>query len=254
MNNNYEENNIIEGEFNVVSETTLNETDKFSRKIRIDPKKVNIVYVFLALNIIVWIAMSLFGMIFRLSINHQLIIFGAKVNVLIAHGEVWRLVTAMFLHVNLLHLFFNSYALFLYGPYVEKLYGKVKFVIIYLLSGILGTIFSYMFNPNPAAGASGAIFGLLGSILFLRTNQKELFRMMFGPGLILIVVLNLMYGIFQPGIDNWGHIGGLVGGYALAFALGTYRDNSMTYQKVLVWIALGLIVAFSFWLGITKYV
>ena len=248
MDKNKDMNEPIEGEYQVLGETDVREADTMNtfRKIKLDPHKVFVTHIFLAANIVIWLIMSLFGWLYDLSVTNQLVLFGAKVNSLIAQGQAWRLLSAMFLHVNLIHLFFNSYALFIYGPIVEKIYGRARFVAIYLVAGLIGTLLSYLFNPHPAAGASGAIFGLMGSLLYLRQHRKDFFQRMFGPGLIMIIIINLMYGVTQPGIDNWGHMGGLAGGYVIGNALGLYGEKLIVGKKILIWFA----VIFAIFLGL----
>src|SRR5437763_8497324 len=120
-------------------------------------------YVFFAINIAVFVLMALAGG----STNEAtLMAFGVKSNAEIAKGQWWRFVTPIFIHIGLLHLFFNSYALWIVGPQVEKLYGSGRFVILYVLTGVAGVYGSYAYHPDTiSAGASGAIFGLFGVLL-----------------------------------------------------------------------------------------
>lgn len=153
----------------------------------------------------------------------QVLEFGAKDNVSILAGQVWRLVTPVFLHAGLAHLGVNMYSLFALGPPVERFFGAPRMLALYLLSGISGVVFSLAFNPYPSVGASGAIFGLLGALaMFL-----YLHRGLFGPAggmqlqqLIIVGALNLVYSAANPGIDLWGHIGGLLAGAACAAYFG----------------------------------
>jgi rhomboid protease GluP len=147
---------------------------------------------------------------------------GAKFNELVAAGETWRLFTAMFLHIGVLHLLFNLYALNALGPLVEGYFGHVRFLAIYLLAGLYGSLASYAFSPAASAGASGAIFGLAGAttVYFLRYRDN------FGArgrailqNMLVVLAVNLVFGFVAPGIDNWGHMGGLVGGVVLAAGL-----------------------------------
>lgn len=234
MDSKYTKDEFIEGEYKVIEEREVErpEAESKSSNIIFSPEKIVLSYALFGINIAIWILMSLFGMILGLSVSEQLNLFGAKVNELIIAGQYWRLITPMFLHVNMVHLFFNSYALYIYGPIVEKLYGRPKFLLIYLLSGTFGTFLSFLFNPSPAAGASGAIFGLMGAILFLRQYKKNFYRRAFGPGLVMIIAINLIFGLTQPRIDNWGHIGGLIGGYALGSLLGLYGDKVTDRRKI----------------------
>lgn len=248
--------NIIEGEYEVIEERDAEEvyTRRKNKFIYTDTKPPYVTYTILVINIVAWILMSFTGVIMGWNQSTQLLYFGAKINQLIVQGEYWRLFTAMFLHVGLLHLFFNSYALYLYGPAVEKLFGKLKFSLVYVVSGLMGSLLSYLFSPNPAAGASGAIFGLMGSLLYFRKEKRSLFQRIFGPGLLMIIGINLIYGFIQPGIDNWGHIGGLLGGFLTGNALGLYREKDKKYgKKALLWMLIIAIFVLGLAYGRVKY-
>ncbi len=186
--------------------------------------------VFLAINIVIWLAMMVLSalrgggiLVGSLSVSTEVLIaFGAKVNLLIAAGQFWRLITANFLHVSLLHLAFNSYALWQLGPEVERLYGPRRFWVIYLLTGVFGATASYAWGGALSAGASGAIFGLVGVLLAYFLRHRALFGQRgraYLSNMLFIVVINLFIGFSSPGIDNWGHIGGLVAGFLLGYGL-----------------------------------
>jgi rhomboid protease GluP len=177
-----------------------------------------------------------------------LIPFGAKLNYLIqTKHQWWRFVTPMFLHVNVLHLAVNMYSLWIVGPYVEKLYGSAKFVVFWVLTGVAGVVGSYLtVRPGLAvgpiarfvfksadsasAGASGALFGLVG-VLFVfgikfRHELPEGFRRAFGTGLLPMIMLNLFIGYMGRGfIDNAAHLGGLVSGAMLALVVDYRRPG-----------------------------
>jgi rhomboid protease GluP len=156
-----------------------------------------------------------------------LVAFGAKRNDLLRDGDWFRLVTPIFIHAGLIHLLSNSYALWVVGPQVEKLYGSARFLLIYLLAGIGGVAGSFLGQeifdrPNvPSVGASGAIFGLFGVLaVFGYRYRHELpaaFRRAFGAGILPVIVINLFIGFSIPFIDNSAHIGGLIAGAALTF-------------------------------------
>jgi rhomboid protease GluP len=152
-----------------------------------------------------------------------LVQLGAQVNVLVAAGQYWRLVTAMFLHIGVMHLAFNVYALFILGRDIEGFYGHLRFAAIYFVSGLAGNVAYYAIGPNGvSAGASGAIFGLIGAeIAFLVSNRALFgsFRKQRLLNLAFLVVINLAFGFMGQGINNLAHIGGLVAGLALGFAL-----------------------------------
>ncbi|MGA9533565.1 MAG: rhomboid family intramembrane serine protease [Anaerolineales bacterium] len=151
-----------------------------------------------------------------------LLAVGAKSNADIMHGQIWRLLTPIFLHVGLLHIGVNMYSLYIIGPAVERPFGSARFTAIYFLSGVGGVASSLAFSQQRSAGASGAIFGLLGALAgFLYIHRSVFGQAASGQlrQIVFVALLNLAIGL-SPGIDNWGHIGGLLVGIALAFLLG----------------------------------
>jgi rhomboid protease GluP len=154
---------------------------------------------------------------------------GAKVNQAILNGQIWRLVTPIFLHIGLLHIGVNMYSLYIIGPPVERLFGWPRMLVTYMLSGVAGVAFSLAFSPVASAGASGAIFGLLGALggfLFLHRGLLGRAGSLQLRQIVLVAVLNLAIGL-SPGIDNWGHLGGLLAGLALAYTIGPRFEASM---------------------------
>lgn len=147
---------------------------------------------------------------------------GMKVNALIEQGEYWRLFTPMLLHGGLLHIGFNMYALSAIGPELERFFGRARFFLLYLLGGFAGNVLSMAFTEANSLGASTAIFGLLAAQgVFIYQNQA-----LFGPRgrailnrVLQLAVINLIIGL-QAGIDNWGHVGGLIGGLAYTWFAG----------------------------------
>ena len=126
----------------------------------------------LAINVLVFLAMTALGGSENVGI---LILFGAKYNPAIVAGQYWRLLTACFVHIGLIHLLFNSYALYSFGREVERRYGRTRFLALYLLSGVAGSTASFVGSPRLAAGASGAIFGLLGATIAYFATYREQF-------------------------------------------------------------------------------
>jgi rhomboid protease GluP len=178
-----------------------------------------VTYVLLAINVLVFLAMTVAGGSRNTAV---LIWFGAKDNALITQGQVWRLLTSIFLHIGPLHLFFNSYALFIFGVEVERVYGSARFLAIYLLAGLYGSLVSFALGPNLSAGASGAIFGLLGVMVAYFRRHRETFgergrqHLM---SLLGVAGFNLVLGFTLPGIDNLAHLGGLASGAILGWLL-----------------------------------
>ena len=201
-----------------------------------------------------------------------LLAFGAKTNYLIGYDhEYWRLVTPVFIHVNLPHVLINMYSLWVIGPWVEKLYGSAKFVVFWVVTGIAGVVGSYLTyfpgshpgvissfliknHDDPSAGASGALFGLVG-VLFVfglkyRRELPEGFKRAFGAGMLPIILLNLGIGFVGRNIiDNAAHMGGLFSGAALA-AVVSYKRPGQSASVTIAWrigqIAALLLVALSF--------
>jgi membrane associated rhomboid family serine protease len=146
--------------------------------------------------------------------------FGAKDNASIAAGEYWRLLTAAFLHGGILHLLINSWSLWQLGMLLEPVLGRSRFLATYLVSAVTGSLSSWAFNTGLGVGASGAIFGLLGSALYLSWRGKtERIPPTALRSLGLWTVYNLVYGFITPTIDNAAHMGGLAGGVLCAMLL-----------------------------------
>jgi len=151
---------------------------------------------------------------------------GAKANDAIRAGQLWRFFTPMLLHGSILHIGFNMYALNAFGAGLERRYGHGRFLLLYILSGFAGAVFSFLFSSAYSIGASGAIFGLIGAEgIFLYQNRKLFGAQVRGAlnNVIFVVAINLFLGL-QPGIDNWGHMGGLMGGLIFAWFAGPHWD------------------------------
>ncbi len=145
--------------------------------------------------------------------------YGMKINELILDGQLWRLITPVLLHGSIMHIGFNMYALLVIGAGMESRMGHLRFLMLYLVSGFAGNVFSFYFSDANSLGASTAIFGLLAAEgVFLYLN-KGLFGQRAKKALsniIMVAGVNLLIGM-SPGIDNWGHIGGLLGGIIFAW-------------------------------------
>jgi membrane associated rhomboid family serine protease len=203
--------------------------------------------------------------------NSVLEAYGAKLNYLINAGQWWRFVTPVFIHVNLPHILVNMWSLWVVGPYVEKLYGSAKFVFFWVLTGVAGVAASYLtVRPdmhvnslgrfifktmdNPSAGASGALFGLVG-VLFVfgikfRHELPDGFKRAFGTGLLPMILMNLFIGYLGRGfIDNAAHLGGFFAGALVALFVGYKRPGERGTVAV-IWHILQLaslaLVALSF--------
>ena len=167
----------------------------------------------------------------------SLIKYGANAFSLVRDGELFRLITYMFLHAGIFHIFFNMYSLYIVGPRVEDFYGKWKFLLIYFLSGISGGLLSVAMNGEGiSVGASGAIFGLFGALLYFGYNYRGYIGAIIKSQILPIIIYNLIIGFFIPGIDMWGHIGGLLGGLTVSYMLGTIENKKYNVSNILLFI------------------
>ena len=201
-------------------------------KQRQDPPLLNrrrnpvVTWAILTVNGLVWLATTVDGGSENLDVMLK---FGAMYGPFIAAGEYWRLFTAMFLHFGASHLLFNSISLLIYGQIVERFYGQLRFTGIYFFAGLVGSITSFIFNPLAlAAGASGAIFGVLGALAAYFVVQRDVLGSFGRHNLIAILVLmtiQILYGFNMTGVDNWAHMGGFSAGFLIGFCLSPrYED------------------------------
>jgi len=198
-----------------------------------------ITYVLLGLLVLAFGAETLAGGSTRIDV---LIKLGAKYSPLIVSGEYWRLFTAMFLHIGLMHLLFNAYALIAVGADLERIVGWQRFLIIFLLSGLFGSLASYAFSPHLSAGASGGIFGLIGALgAFFALYRERLGR--WGRSrlgnILFLIAINLFWGFTNPGIDNYAHLGGLLSGAVLGLALAPRYEPDATGTRLVDRTSLG---------------
>jgi rhomboid protease GluP len=186
-------------------------------------------YVFIVIQVAMFIWLQLNGGSTNTS---TLIKYGAKVNQLIVEGEWWRFITPVFLHIGFLHLVMNTFALYFLGTAVERIYGNFRFLFIYLFAGITGFIASFIFSANLSAGASGAIFGCFGALLYFGVIFPKLFFRTMGMNLLVVLGINLVIGFSASGIDNAGHLGGLVGGFIAAGVVHIPKKRKIWLQMI----------------------
>ncbi|MED3791258.1 rhomboid family intramembrane serine protease [Niallia alba] len=202
-------------------------------------------YLFIAIQIIMFFLMEGSG---GSTNSETLINWGAKVNYLIADGEWWRLITPIFLHIGILHLIMNSIALYYVGPLIERIFGNSRFLFIYLFAGFSGVFASYLLSPSLSAGASGAIFGCFGALLYFAWQFPKLFFRVMGWNVIIIIIINLIFGFTIQGIDNAGHIGGLVGGFLATAIVHFPKKKSWKIQLsalVITFLLIGIGISYT---------
>lgn len=176
-------------------------------------KPILITYALIVINII----------IFFLSAANILDVNAFLMNLFyVKNGEWYRLITAAFFHADILHLFCNMYSLYIIGTQLENVLGKTKFIIVYLISAIVGSLMSGVMNGVSVSsiGASGAIFGLLGAMLYFGYHYRLYLGSVMMSQIVPIIILNLIIGFSMSNVDNFAHIGGLIGGLFAGMAVG----------------------------------
>lgn len=211
-------------------------------------------YLFLAITILVYVYTYVtFG-----TTTHSLVLIkmGAKVNpLMIYNNEWWRLVTAAFIHIGFQHILMNGITLYFLGQELERIMGHVRFTIVYLVSAVGGNIVSFAFSDSISAGASTSLFGIFVSFIVLSAMypRSQVLKQRASTYTILIV-LNIALGLFNQGIDNWGHMGGAAFGAIITFALGLSVKSHYTLWQRLIAAAIGVIIAAGLiFYGINRY-
>ena len=212
-------------------------------------KPIYLSHILVAINVVVFALMWLIDpQVSTMTLSN----FGAKVNFLIVDGQWHRLITPMFLHVDFFHLLFNSMALASFGTETEILFGKKKFLVIYFVSGLAGSIGSFIFSESVSAGASGAIFGLIGANLYLLTLNPEMYKRVFGNSVLVLLGINLIYGITSPLIDDSAHIAGLIGGFLITWSIGYHNQTVFDWKNQAARILLVISIAGGLTFGYYK--
>lgn len=224
-------------------------TDEINQKNQEDAEKAEdvfskkrpiITYALLISNLVMFVAMLLaganpFNVDPNISYN-----FGGLVNFNTMGNdffELYRLIASMFIHGSIIHLAFNMYALYVIGPQIESFFGKWKYIIIYFGSGIIGGLFSMLFQNNftVSVGASGAIFGLLGSLLYFGYHYRVYLGSVIKSQIIPLIVLNIIIGLMSSNINLIAHLGGLLGGVLVTKAVGVkYKSTTSDYVNGII--------------------
>ncbi len=224
------------------------------RLARILKRPVTLTRWLLGINVVIW-AIAFFwgntlGIVTPYFNNEQLVLYtGMKVNELLTAGQWWRLLSSQFVHLDIMHMAFNGYGLYVLGPIIERFYGWRRFLLIYLASGTVGALASFWFTEMPSGGASGAIYGLVGALLVIgfkyRDQLPERVSRSFTTGMLPWVVLSLGIGFLESmPMDNAAHLGGLfTGGLAVLVLRTRLGQRKRSLGDIGVWaftIAAGL--------------
>src|SRR5574344_1776244 len=225
---------------NDINKKTAEENKKYEATFK--KKKIIITYVLIGICVLFYLLSLLFPNLLYMFANNQSAV---------KNGQWYRLFTCIFFHANIVHLVFNMYALYIIGSQVENYIGKVKYLFIFLFSGLFGSLLSIVFSTSFSVGASGAIFGLMGSLLYFGYHYRLYLGSIIKSQIIPLIVLNLILGFMMSGIDNMAHIGGLIGGYLATMALGI-KDKSSKNEIINGWIVLFLLFIFLTYIIFTK--
>lgn len=229
-----------------ISQRNFEENERLNNMY--NQKKPIISYGLIIINIIVFLLMYILGN--GSEDTKTLIDFGALNGMLISRGEYYRILTSAFLHIGIFHIFCNMYALYAIGPIIEHFFGRLKFLIIYLYSALIGGLFVLIFSSNNtiSAGASGAIFGLLGSLIYFGYTYRGNIGNRIINQVIPVIILNLVIGFTTSGISNAAHIGGLIGGFIISYMFGL--DNNSKSRKISGIIITTIFTAFIIYLSL----
>jgi len=227
---------------NDINKTNINKSQKIEKVFK--PQKPIITNILIGINV----AIFLFGFLLNKSnwLINEFSVYGPYIRA----GQFYRLLTGMFIHADIIHIMFNMYALYILGTQAESFFGKTKYLIIYIISGLTGSLLSIFLNGTVASiGASGAIFGLMGALLYFGYYYRVYLGNVVKSQIIPLILLNLLVGFMSQGIDNAAHIGGLIGGVFATMAVGVkYKTTSfeMINGVILYIILVGFLLYMTF--------
>lgn len=167
-------------------------------------------------------------------VGHLIYSLGIGHNPAIEAGQLWRLVTPIFLHHGPMHFLFNAFALFIFGPALERILGRPKFIILYFAAGIAGNLATFFLGNDSTfyLGASGALYGLLGLYLYMVLYRKHLMDPASSQVIIVMLVIGLIYTLLWPNINLYAHLFGFLAGLALGPLL--LRGNLSPFHPILI--------------------
>ena len=231
------------------------------RLARMMNRPVVLTWWLLVINIVLWAVAKFYGMwlgdegLASAYFNAEQLVFftGMKVNEAIVGGDWWRLISSQFVHLDMLHLLFNGYGIFVLGRFLERCYGIRRMLVMYLSAGTVGSLASFLINPSPAGGASGAVYGLVGGavvfgIKYRKSLPPELSRALtvgLGPWILLSLAIGFIDTI--P-MDNAAHIGGLFTGALVASLMASrLREQTPRWSQRGLWLLTALAAVCLVW-------
>ncbi len=208
-------------------------------------KKKNIVTITLiTINVLIYLFMILFNQ--TDNVINKYAVYGPYI---VKFREYYRLITGTFIHANIVHLLLNCYSLYVIGTQIENFMGRWKYLVVYFVSALTGSLLSILLSDAASIGASGAIFGLMGSLLYFGYHYRVYLGSVLKSQIIPLILFNLLIGFITPGIDNFAHIGGLIGGALATVAVGV-KYKSTKFEMINGWIVLIILMAFLFFMSI----
>ncbi len=243
-------------------ETDLKKIHQEIKLVRMMSRPVVLTWWFLGVNIALWLLAKGYGIwlgdqgLGSIYLNAEQLTFftGMKVNEAIEGGAWWRLLSSQYVHLDMMHLLLNCYGIFVLGRFLERCYGARRMLVLYVASGTVGSLASFLINPTPAGGASGAVFGLVGGLVvfgikYRKSLPPELSRAL-TVGLAPWVVLSVGVGFLDAiPMDNAAHIGGLVTGALIASVMASrLRQRESRWRQRGLWVLSALVIAALIWM------
>ena len=225
------------------------EAEKYVRSgVKYSYVKPRVTIALIAINVLVYLIITLLNLR-----GHDLTSVLSMHRGAVVSGQYYRVLTSMFTHEDLFHILSNCYALYVYGIMLEPAMGKWRYISVYFVSGLVGNLLTFAFMPNPSIGASGAIFGLLGSILAIYFINPTAMNRMMMKSVLSCVAITTIYSFAAGGINNIAHFGGLFGGYMMTCVCVSVRHRKrIITSKSLMAVALIITLAGSVFVGIPK--
>lgn len=232
-----------------IQEKNARTNDEYN-KIFMD-KTPFVTYILMAINFVIFIVGLMNSGSLTQTSTDFINTFGNQNTLVYKYHEYFRLLSSAFIHVDLLHLTLNSFVLYSFGKRLESHLGPWKFFLIYFFSAISSSLLSICFHDNFTVGASGAIFGILGALLYFGYYYRAYLSRMLLEEIIPIIILNIAIGFMGSNIDNFAHLGGLIGGVIMTMALGVSNKSSKV-SRINGWIISILMIAFFIFLGLKR--